>query len=92
MVRHSCRGFSSTVLAFGQTGAGKSHTIFGDDVGGRDDALSGLLPQAVTYMFSKLRKLVRPYVVALRKTWFLDRFHIFFMDNSHYFSGHYFSG
>lgn len=56
LVRHSLRGFSSTVMAFGQTGAGKSHTIFG--AGGRAGVgpAVGLLPRALSYVFSKINK------------------------------------
>ena len=41
-------GFNSTILAYGQTQAGKTYTILGDDES------PGLLPTAINYIFDQL--------------------------------------
>jgi kinesin family protein 5 len=43
------RGFNGTIFAYGQTGAGKSFTMFGDP---RVDALSGIVPRACAHLFA----------------------------------------
>ena len=43
-------GFNATVLAYGQTGAGKTYTV----MGGRDYASRGLVPRAIHHLFSCL--------------------------------------
>jgi len=46
-------GRSATVFVYGATGAGKTHTMFGE----REDALQGLLPRALREVFSGLAEL-----------------------------------
>lgn len=43
------RGFNATVLAYGQSGAGKTFTMFGDDVGN-----PGIIPRAVAEIFQRI--------------------------------------
>ena len=45
-------GYNGTVLAYGQTGAGKTHTMTGGATGGY--ANRGLVPRAVSYVFRQL--------------------------------------
>lgn len=51
LVDNCLAGFNSTVFAYGQTGAGKTHTIMGDlaEKDGR-----GLAPRAFEYLFEKI--------------------------------------
>eukprot|EP00290_Baffinella_frigidus_P018626 CAMPEP_0180205504 /NCGR_PEP_ID=MMETSP0987-20121128/9028_1 /TAXON_ID=697907 /ORGANISM="non described non described, Strain CCMP2293" /LENGTH=612 /DNA_ID=CAMNT_0022161161 /DNA_START=61 /DNA_END=1894 /DNA_ORIENTATION=- len=44
------KGFNATVLAYGQTGAGKTHTMFG----AADDA--GIIPRALHELFARIAK------------------------------------
>ena len=43
------RGFNATVLAYGQSGAGKTFTMFGDDAGN-----PGIIPRAVAEIFQRI--------------------------------------
>lgn len=47
-------GFNGTIFAYGQTGAGKSHTMTGPP---SPPELQGLLPRAFTHIFSQIIKL-----------------------------------
>jgi len=46
------KGYNGTILAYGQTGAGKTHTMFG--AGNRPHLDSGLIPRSVQYLFRRL--------------------------------------
>ncbi|KAK1300130.1 Kinesin-like protein FLA10 [Acorus calamus] len=48
------QGYNATVLAYGQTGSGKTYTM-GTAV--RDGCQTGLIPQAMSALFSKIEKL-----------------------------------
>jgi kinesin family protein 15 len=51
-------GFHATVFAFGQTGAGKTHTMHGR-IGARDEvgqSQSGLAPRMFQYLFDRVRQ------------------------------------
>ncbi|KAL3900899.1 MAG: hypothetical protein SGCHY_001018 [Lobulomycetales sp.] len=52
-------GFNTTILAYGQSGSGKTFTTFGpldDDTAGKpiDQSLEGIIPQTARYIFSRL--------------------------------------
>ncbi|KAH7659921.1 Plus-end-directed kinesin ATPase protein [Dioscorea alata] len=48
------QGYNATVLAYGQTGSGKTYTM---GTGGRDCSQSGLIPQVMNALFSKIESL-----------------------------------
>ena len=48
LVKSAVDGFNVSILAYGQTGAGKTHTITGTD------AMPGVLPQSIGHLFSIL--------------------------------------
>lgn len=48
MVEHFVRGFNSTVFAYGQTGTGKTYTMFGDL---NNQIKKGLIPSAIKDIF-----------------------------------------
>jgi hypothetical protein len=43
------KGYNSTVFAYGQSGSGKTHTMYGSDI--NDPELKGLVPRIVDYIF-----------------------------------------
>merc|ERR1712060_489962 len=45
-------GFNGTIFAYGQTGAGKSHTMTGPEDGGSEH--QGLLPRSFTHIFANI--------------------------------------
>lgn len=48
-------GYNATIFAYGQTGAGKSYTMFGpNDLQRFEDPQAGLVPRAIYDLFSKL--------------------------------------
>lgn len=62
MVDLALQGFNSCVFAFGQTGSGKSYTIFGPSSSGgvhQDHQHMGLAPRLASYLFRSLNKLRR---------------------------------
>lgn len=69
-------GFNATFLAYGQTGTGKTHTIFGskdtDDV--RDER--GYFHRAVTHIFTKIKQQMQIRQFAVRISFFE-----FYLDN-----------
>ena len=50
-VDHVLEGYNSCIFAYGQTGSGKTYTIFGEDGDRR-----GIIPRAVEYLFSAIRR------------------------------------
>lgn len=51
-------GFRSTVFAFGQTGAGKTHTVVGSNtILKSGDREAGLMGRSIEYIFNKLKGL-----------------------------------
>eukprot|EP00854_Cymbomonas_tetramitiformis_P007919 gene7919-9406_t len=46
----ACQGLNGTVFAYGQTGAGKTHTIRGDE------ATPGIMPQAISDLFDIIKR------------------------------------
>jgi hypothetical protein len=52
LIQSAIDGYNVCILAYGQTGSGKTFTIHGDD---RGDHV-GVLPRAVEYLFTLLRK------------------------------------
>jgi hypothetical protein len=54
MVDLALQGFNSCVFAFGQTGSGKSYTIFGPQGGPQES--HGLAPRLASYLFQSLNK------------------------------------
>jgi len=54
---HSClEGYNTTIFAYGQTGAGKTHTIMGDiDIGNGVGELAGVIPRALRGIFNGLK-------------------------------------
>eukprot|EP00927_Polykrikos_kofoidii_P015563 TRINITY_DN16932_c0_g1_i1.p1 TRINITY_DN16932_c0_g1~~TRINITY_DN16932_c0_g1_i1.p1 ORF type:complete len:733 (+),score=171.67 TRINITY_DN16932_c0_g1_i1:135-2333(+) len=49
VVKSVLEGFNGTVIAYGQTGAGKTHTMTGGHAGFDD---RGLVPRAISYLYS----------------------------------------
>ncbi|KAG9396374.1 Kinesin motor domain [Carpediemonas membranifera] len=66
IVNDVLQGFNGTVMAYGQTGTGKTHTIFGDignfqgiNASGRVDSVSakaGVIPRAVQQIFDHIEQ------------------------------------
>uniref|UniRef100_A0A0G4G082 Kinesin-like protein n=1 Tax=Chromera velia CCMP2878 TaxID=1169474 RepID=A0A0G4G082_9ALVE len=52
LVDHTLAGFNSCCFAYGQTGGGKTYSIFGE--GNKEKR--GLLPRAIEYLFKELKK------------------------------------
>jgi kinesin family protein 5 len=50
-------GFNATIFAYGQTGAGKSHTMMGSLEG--DGSLAGIIPRASEHIFNTIRSELR---------------------------------
>jgi len=48
------RGYNASIFAYGQTGTGKTHTMFGPDKKGAD---RGIIPRAVELLFYELNKM-----------------------------------
>jgi ABC-type lipoprotein export system ATPase subunit len=48
-------GLNGTVLAYGQTGTGKTYTM--GMLGPLDEASSGIVPRAISEMFNKMREM-----------------------------------
>ena len=63
LLSHVCEGYSSTVLAYGPTGSGKTFTIAGkpDNIikQGSGEASDGIVIRAVESLFGKIRELQR---------------------------------
>ena len=55
-VQSVLQGYNATVLAYGQTGTGKTHTMEGYD----DEELRGLIPRAVSDLFHLIRSSSSP--------------------------------
>jgi hypothetical protein len=47
-------GYNATVLAYGQTGAGKTYTMGSGNNGGKLDEELGVIPRVMTDIFSRL--------------------------------------
>ncbi|KAL6074629.1 Kinesin-like protein unc-104 [Balamuthia mandrillaris] len=48
------KGYNGTIFAYGQTGAGKSFTMFGPTLG--DPELRGIIPRACTHLFTHIAR------------------------------------
>ncbi|KAK1323120.1 Kinesin-like protein FLA10 [Acorus calamus] len=72
------QGYNATVLAYGQTGSGKTYTM-GTAV--RDGCQTGLIPQAMSALFSKIEKLKHLAEFQLRVS-FIEVRRIFLFSNS----------
>lgn len=63
LVKACIRGYHATVLAYGQTGAGKSHTILGPPSESKNGNISfdasneqsGVIPRAISQLFEKVK-------------------------------------
>ena len=55
MVDNILLGYNSTALAYGVTGAGKTHTMFGD-IYNDDNLEKGICTYAIEYLFEKILK------------------------------------
>jgi kinesin family protein 11 len=54
VVDEALRGMNCCILAYGQTGTGKTYTMLGDMTeGGLDEGHAGLIPRAVQAIFAK---------------------------------------
>lgn len=51
MIENTLKGFNSTALAYGPTGTGKTHTIFGD-INSDFSKEKGICIYAVDYLFN----------------------------------------
>lgn len=48
VIRSCLDGYNGTIMAYGQTGAGKTYTMYGDeDVGFQDVDYHGIMPRAI---------------------------------------------
>ena len=47
-------GFNGTVLAYGQTSSGRTHTMTGPDIYNKVDR--GIIPRMVQYVFDRIEK------------------------------------
>lgn len=56
MVDNTLKGYNSTALAYGPTGTGKTHTIFGDIYEVASDGVKekGICIHAVDYLFESI--------------------------------------
>jgi len=52
-VENVLKGYNSTIFAYGQTGAGKTHTMLGKI---KDEELRGLTPRVFEYLFKKIEE------------------------------------
>lgn len=52
LLDQAVQGYRCLMLAYGQTGAGKTHTM----IGGLERASEGLLPRSVEYLFSRFEE------------------------------------
>lgn len=43
-------GYNGTVFTYGQTGAGKTHTMMGEDI--YDPEVRGIVPRCCTFLFN----------------------------------------
>ncbi len=53
ILKSSLKGYSGTVLCYGQTSAGKTHTMIGDQ---SDPALRGIIPRTIEALFKEIQK------------------------------------
>jgi hypothetical protein len=62
LLSDALNGINCAIFAYGQTSAGKTHTMLGPDGGNNmasaDPTLLGILPRAVEFIFSELNRLV----------------------------------
>ncbi|EGB11740.1 hypothetical protein AURANDRAFT_20832, partial [Aureococcus anophagefferens] len=54
MVADVLRGFNATLFAYGQTGAGKTHSMFGPRDAGDGSAAVGVVPRLLVDIFRSL--------------------------------------
>lgn len=47
-------GYNGTIFVYGQTGAGKTHTLMGKNPDSKISELSGVLPRTIDYIFNKI--------------------------------------
>jgi len=56
LVKSCLEGYNATVLAYGQTGTGKTHTMIGDlGKGGTENKADGIIPRALKNIFNNLK-------------------------------------
>jgi len=53
-VDHTLKGYNSTAIAYGITGSGKTHTIFGDIYSESKNGEKGVIIHSVEYLFDKI--------------------------------------
>ena len=53
MIEDIMYGYNGTVFAYGQTGGGKTFTMYGEDI--FDDTKMGLIPRAARQIFDHIR-------------------------------------
>ena len=51
-VNDALEGYNSTIMAYGSTGSGKTHTIFGSDI--LDEQQMGIIPRVSRDVFQKI--------------------------------------
>eukprot|EP01083_Nonionella_stella_P126386 382527_1 len=56
MILSSLEGFNSTIFAYGQSGSGKTYTMFGPENDTFNVEQFGLIPRCFIYLFQKLNK------------------------------------
>eukprot|EP01083_Nonionella_stella_P272170 922734_1 len=56
MILSCLEGFNSTIFAYGQSGSGKTYTMFGPEDDATNIAQFGLIPRCFIYLFQKLNE------------------------------------
>jgi hypothetical protein len=70
LVDSAMDGYNATVFAYGQTGSGKTHTMGTSENSGVDEAVLGMVPRAVDYLYERIEqwKQERANPVVLHRT------------------------
>ena len=58
LVDHTLKGYNSTAIAYGITGSGKTHTMFGDIYNENKNGEKGVIIHSIEYLFDKINKFV----------------------------------
>eukprot|EP00899_Mesostigma_viride_P022312 jgi/Mesvir1/3265/Mv16400-RA.1 len=75
LVESALEGFNGTILAYGQTGAGKTYTMSG---GKEAYAQRGVIPRALSYLFQWMR--ARPQVSVSVRVSYVELYNEMFLD------------
>lgn len=70
LVNSVFEGHNATFLAYGQTGTGKTHTIFGSKDTERGTNETGYFHRAVSHIFAKIKEQMHSRQFAVRVSFF----------------------